>query len=44
MIHFYGDVKKEKSNYPNAIKQLRETLEEEEPELEQKIIHYIQFM
>ena len=38
MIHFYGDVKKEKSNYPNGIKQLRETLEEEEPELEQYLL------
>ena len=34
MIHFYGDVKKEKSNYPKAIKQLREVLEQEQPELE----------
>ena len=38
MIHFYGYVKKEKSNYPNAIKQLRETLEEEQPELEQYLL------
>ena len=38
MIHFYGDVKKEKSNYPNAIKQLRETLEKEQPELEQYLL------
>ncbi len=38
MIHFYGDVKKEKSNYPKAIKQLRETLEQEQPELEQYLL------
>ncbi len=38
MIHFYGDVKKEKSNYPKTIKQLRETLEEEQPELEQYLL------
>ncbi len=38
MIHFYGDVKKEKSDYPNAIKQLRETLEKEQPELEQYLL------
>ena len=33
MIHFYGEVKKEQNNYPEAIKELRETLEEEQPEL-----------
>ena len=38
MIHFYGDVKKEKSNYPKAIKQLREVLEQEQPELEQYLL------
>ena len=38
MIHFYGDVKKEKSNYPKTIKQLRETLEQEQPELEQYLL------
>ena len=38
MIHFYGEVKKEKNNYPEAIKELRETLEEEQPELEQYLL------
>ena len=38
MIQFYGEVKKEQHNYPEAIKELRETLEEEQPELEQYLI------
>lgn len=38
MIHFYGEVKKEQNNYPEAIKELRETLEEEQPELEQYLL------
>lgn len=35
MIYFYGEVKKEQHNYPKAIKELREMLEQEQPELEQ---------
>lgn len=35
MIHCYGEVKKEQHNYPKAIKELREILEQEQPELEQ---------
>ena len=35
MIYFYGVVKKEQHNYPKAIKELREMLEQEQPELEQ---------
>lgn len=38
MIQFYSEVKKEQHNYPEAIKELRETLEEEQPELEQYLI------
>ena len=38
MIHFYGEVKKEQNNYPEAIKELREMLEEEQPELEQHLL------
>lgn len=38
MIHFYGEVKKEQNNYPEAIKELRETLEEEQPKLEQYLL------
>ena len=38
MIHFYGEVKKEQNSYPEAIKELRETLEEEQPELEQYLL------
>ena len=38
MIQFYGEVKKEQHNYPEAIKELRETLEEQQPELEQYLL------
>lgn len=38
MIQFYGEVKKEQHNYPEAIRELRETLEEEQPELEQYLM------
>ena len=38
MIYFYGEVKKEQHNYPQAIRELREMLEEEQPELEQFLI------
>ncbi|NDO45983.1 phage minor head protein [Clostridium sp. MD294] len=38
MMQFYNEVKKEHNNYPEAIKELRETLEEEQPELEQYFI------
>lgn len=38
MIQFYGEVKKEQHNYPEAIRELRETLEEEQPELERYLI------
>ncbi len=38
ITYIYGEVKKEQHNYPEAIKELRETLEEEQPELEQYLI------
>ena len=38
MMQFHSEVKKEQHNYPEAIKELRETLEEEQPELEQYLI------
>lgn len=38
MIQFYGEIKKEQNSYPKAIKQLRETLEEEQPELEEYLL------
>ncbi len=37
-MQFHSEVKKEQHNYPEAIKELRETLEEEQPELEQYLI------
>lgn len=38
MIIQYGEIKKEQNSYPKAIKQLRETLEEEQPELEEYLL------